>query len=181
MMYSQQEYDMMRRQTLQIEAEKRSLLRTLLTVVAVLLTLSLLLLGYLFRRYSSSSSMIAAAEARAASAEAQYQQCDQELRDKRSQLDAFALRASERNAQISSILPRIMNKTASDAEVAALAHAVYEQPGHVIELPGIPPDSLLRRFRFRSEGQVRSYVLVAGNVDGKWLLYSNLVARTSDR
>jgi hypothetical protein len=51
-MYSQQEYDMMRRQTLQIEAEKRSLLRTLLTAVAVALTISLILLGYLFRRWS---------------------------------------------------------------------------------------------------------------------------------
>jgi hypothetical protein len=34
MMYSQQEYDMVRRQTMQIEAEKRALLKWVLIVVS---------------------------------------------------------------------------------------------------------------------------------------------------
>ena len=37
MMYSQQEYDMVRRQTMQIEAEKRALLKWVLIVVSLLL------------------------------------------------------------------------------------------------------------------------------------------------
>ena len=181
MMYSQQEYDMMRRQTLQIEAEKRAIFRTLLTGVSILLTISLLLLGFLFRRYSQSSSLISEAEARAATAEAQLQQANQELQDKRAQLESIAQRATQRNERINSLVPVAMRKGASDSEVATLAHAIYESPGHVIELPGIPPNSILRRYRYRSGGDVRAYVLVAGNVNGKWLLYSNLVARAADK
>lgn len=180
MMYSQQEYDMMRRQTLQIEAEKRTLLRSGLIIVAALLTISLILLGFLFSRYSQSSSLIAAAEGRAAAAETQFQQCDLELKDKRAQLDNLAERAAQRSEQIAALLPRVMNKTAGDGEIATLAHSIFEQPGHVIELPGIPPDSILRRFRYRTGGQIRAYVLVAGIVDGKWVLYSNLVGRAAE-
>jgi type II secretory pathway pseudopilin PulG len=181
MMYSQQEYDMMRRQTLQVEAEKRAIFKTLLTAVTIILTISLLLLGYLFRRYSQSSTLISAAEARAAQAEGQFQQANQELQDKRAQLESIAQRTTQRNAQINSLIPVVMRKGASDSEVATLAHAIYESPGRVIELPGIPPDSILRRYRYRSGGQVRAYVLVAGNVNGKWLLYSNLVAKADDK
>jgi hypothetical protein len=181
MMYSQQEYDMMRRQTLQIEAEKRAIFKTLLTAVSVILTISLILLGYLYRQYSQSSSLISAAEARATTAEAQYQQANQELQDKRAQLDRIAQRAAQRGQQINSLVTAVMRKGASDAEIAALAHAIYESPDHVIDLPGIPPDSILRRYRYRSGGQVRAYVLVAGNVNGKWLLYSNLVAKAEDK
>jgi len=180
-MYSQQEYDMMRRQTLQIEAEKRAMFRTLLMGVSILLALSLLSLGYIFLRYSQSSSLISAAEARASLAEAQYQKANQELQDKRAQLESISQRAAQRNEKINSLLPAVMRKGASDGEIAALAHAIYESPGHVIELPGIPPDSILRRYRYRSGGEVRAYVLVAGNVNGKWLLYSNLVARAEEK
>jgi hypothetical protein len=181
MMYSQQEYDMMRRQTLQVEAEKRAIFKTLLTGVSIILALSLLILGYLYRQYSQSSSLISAAEARAALAESQFQQANQELQDKRAQLEGIAQREAQRNEKINTLVPAVMRKGASDSEIASLAHAIYETPGRVIELPGIPPDSILRRYRYRSGGEVRAYVLVAGNVNGKWLLYSNLVARATDK
>ena len=58
-----------------------------------------------------------------------------------------------------------------------IAHAIYELPGHSTTLPSIPPDRILKRFRHRSGGQNYAYVLVAGMVDGKWTLYSNLVAK----
>ena len=177
MMYSQQEYDMMRRQTLQIEAEKRSLLRTLLTGVAVALTITLILLGYLFRRYSQSTTLINNAEAKAAAAEAQLQSCSSELNEKRGILEAQAKRAEQRSETISRLIPRVMSKNASDAEIGQLANAVYELPGHSVVLPSIPPDRLLRRYRHRTGNQVSAYILVAGIVDGKWTLYSNLVAK----
>jgi hypothetical protein len=50
-------------------------------------------------------------------------------------------------------------------------------PGRSVPLPSIPPDSLLKRYRLQICGQVSAYVLVAGIVDGKWTLYSNLVAK----
>lgn len=177
MMYSQQEYDMMRRQTLQIEAEKRSLLRTLLTGVAIALTIALILLGYLFRRYSQSSSLISTADNKAAAAEAQLQTCSSELQEKRAILEAQGKRTEQRSETIASLVAKVMSKSASDAEIGQLAHAVYELPGHSTTLPSIPPDKILKRFRHRSGGQNYAYVLVGGIVDGKWTLYSNLVAK----
>ena len=177
MMYSQQEYDMVRRQTLQIEAEKRSLLRTLLAVVSVALIVALIVAGFLFRRYSQSNSLIAAADEKAAAAEAQYQRSNQELQEKRALLDAQARKGAQRSEQVASLVPKVINRTASETEVAILANAIYESPGHSIEFPSIPPDKILRRYRYRSGDQNYSYLLVAGNFDGKWVLYSNLLAK----
>ena len=177
MMYSQQEYDMMRLQTLQIEAEKRSLLRTLVIGVGIALTITLILLGFVFRRYSQSSTLIANAENKAAAAEAQLQTVSTELQEKRAILEAQAKRAEQRNETITTLIPMIMGRNASDAEIGSFANAVYELPGHSVTLPSIPPDSLLRRYRYRSGNQVSAYILVAGIVDGKWTVYSNLVAR----
>ncbi len=177
MMYSQQEYDMMRRQTLQIEAEKRSLLRTLLSVVAVALTITLILLGYLFRRYSQSSTLITMAENRATAAEAQSQTLSTELQEQRALLEGQAKRHEQRSNIVSSLVPKIMNKSASDAEIGQLAHAIYELPGRSIAVPSIPPDAILKRYRHRAGNQAFAYVLVAGIVDGKWVLYSNLVSK----
>ena len=177
MMYSQQEYDMVRRQTLQIEAEKRSFLRTLLTVVSAVLILALILIAFLFRRYSQSSSLIGAAEEKASAADAQYQRCNQELQEKRSALEAQARKVTQRSEQIGLLVPKVINKSASETEIATLANAIYESPGHSIELPSIPPGKILRRYRYRSGDQVYSYLLVAGAFDGKWVLFSNLMAK----
>jgi hypothetical protein len=178
MMYSQQEYDMMRRQTMQIEAEKRTLLRTGLMIVAVLLTISLLLLGYLYRQYSISGSVVSAAESRAAASDSQYQVCAKELSEKKGILDAQSAELAARNKVIEDVLPKVMRKQGSDADVARLAHAIYAQPGHVIALPGVPPDEILRRMRYRTGNATFAYVLIAGLVDSKWLLYSNLVGKS---
>ena len=177
MMYSQQEYDMVRRQTLQIEAEKRSFLRTLLAVISGALVIALIVVGLLFRHYSQSNTLIGAADEKAAAAEAQYQSCNKELQEKRSMLDAQARKGAQRNEQIASLVPRVINKTASETEIATLANAIYETPGHSIEFPSVPPNKILRRYRYRSGDQAYSYYLVAGNFDGKWVLYSNLLAK----
>lgn len=180
MMYSQQEYDMMRRQTLQIEAEKRAFLRSLLIITAALLALSLIIAGFLFRSYRESSALISAAEERRNTAEAQAQQCAEELSNKTTQLEKYEQQTAARNDRIAALLPRVLGRSASDTEVAALAHAIYETPGHMIELPSIPPDKILRRYRYRADGRLHAYILVAGKVDDRWRLYSNLVGTSSN-
>lgn len=178
MMYSQQEFDMMRRQTLQIEAEKRAMMRTLLMIVAVALMIALILLGFVYRRYSQSAGLISTAETRAATADAQLQDCSKELQEKRAILESQARNLEKANEQVASLIPRVMSKVASDAEIALLAHRIHESPGRSIALPGIPPDKILKRYRYRSGGLLHAYVLVAGNVDGRWILYSNLVGKS---
>jgi len=178
MMYSQQEYDMMRRQTLQIESEKRTLLRTLLIIVAILLAISLLVLVFFYRHYSVSSELIGSAETRAAASESQYQACSKELAEKKAILDGQAGEAAKQDKLVNDIMPRVLRNQSSDAEIARFSHAIYAQAGHMVALPSIPPDRLLsRRFRYRAGGQLLTYVLVAGLIDGQWVIYSNLVGR----
>ncbi|HEU0172690.1 MAG TPA: hypothetical protein VFV58_00380 [Blastocatellia bacterium] len=177
MMYSQQEYDMVRRQTMQIEAEKRALLKWVLIVVSLLLAGSVILTGWMFRRYSVSEDLIRNADERRVSAENQFRQVSRELAEKKAIEEKNAATVAQRNAVIDSTVPKMLAKTASDDELTNLARAIYETPERVIDLPGIPPDNVLRRYRTRVDGQPRAYILVAGDIDGKWKLYSILVKK----
>jgi hypothetical protein len=177
MMYSQQEYDMVRRQTMQIEAEKRALLRWVLIVVSLLLAGSVILTGWMFRRYSVAEDLIRNADDRKASAENQLRQVTRERDDLKAIQQKMAAAVAQRNAVIDSLVPKMLAKSATDADLADLARAINETPEQVIELPSIPPDDVLRRYRTRVDGQPRAYILVAGEIDGKWRLYSVLVKK----
>lgn len=177
MMYSQQEYDMVRRQTMQIEAEKRALLRWVLIVVSLLLAGSVILTGWMFRRYSVAEDLIRNADERKVSAENQLRQVTRERDELKAIQERSAATVAKRNALIEATVPKMMAKTASDDELADLARAINETPQQVIELPGIPPDNVLRRYRTRVDGQPRAYVLIAGEIDGKWRLYSVMVKK----
>ena len=177
MTYSQQEYDMVRRQTMQIEAEKRALLRWVLIVVSLLLAGSVILTGWMFRRYSVAEDLIRNADERKASAENQLRQVSRERDELRAIQQKSAAAVAQRNAVIDSIVPKMLAKSATDGELTDLARAINETPEQVIELPSIPPDNVLRRYRTRVDGQPRAYVLIAGEIDGKWRLYSILVKK----
>lgn len=175
MMYSQQEYDMVRRQTMQIEAEKRAVLRLLLSIVTILLAASLLAMGWMYRRYSSADSEIRTSETRATELESKLQQTSRELAEKKAILEKSSGEISKQNSVIEAVVPSLINKSAREPELAELAHAIYQQPTRSIPLPSVPPNNVLRRYRIRVDGRPYTYVLVAGLVDGKWVLYSNLL------
>jgi hypothetical protein len=177
MMYSQQEYDMVRRQTMQIESEKRALLKWVLIVVSLLLAGSVILTGWMFRRYSVSDDLVRNADDRRVAAENQLRQVSSELAEKKAIEEKSAAVVAQRNAVIDSIAPKMLAKTAGDDELTTLARAINETPAHVIDLPGIPPDNVLRRYRTRVDGQPRAYILLAADIEGKWKLYSILVKK----
>jgi len=180
MMYSQQEYDMVRRQTMQIEAEKRTLLRWALIAVTFMLAAALVLTGWMYRHYSTADSQIRNAEERAANAESQLQQVSRELAEKKAILEQNSASLANQNAIIESTVPKLLNRTAREPELAELAQAIYQQPGHVIPLPSIPPNEVLRSYRLRVDGQPFKYTLVPGLLDGNWVLYSVLVKNRED-
>jgi hypothetical protein len=162
---------------MQIEAEKRALLRWALIGVSALMIGSLFLTAWMFRRYSLADDQIKSAEEKRIFAESQLQDVSRELAEKKAILEKSSAEVARQNASIASIVPKMLGKSAGPAELAELAHAVYNQsPGHVIELPSIPPDKALgRRLKIRVGEQLLTYVLVAGEIDGKWMLYSLLV------
>lgn len=181
MMYSQQEYDMVRRQTMQIEAEKRALLRWALIVVTGLFAASLVLSGLMYQRYSSADGTIKEAQTRAANAETQLQQVSKELADKNAILERNNATLAKQNSVIQNTIPKMLSRSASDGELAELANAIYNQPGHVVQLPSIPPNEVLRSYRYRVDGRPYKYTFVPGLLDGKWVIYSLLVKNQEDK
>jgi hypothetical protein len=179
-MYSQQEYDMVRRQTMQIEAEKRVLLKWALLGVTALLALSVILTSWMFRRYITADSLIKAADEKSAAMDSQLQKVTRELAEKTAILEKSSGELAKQNEVINTIVPKVIAKTAGPNEIAELAKAIYQQPGHVVELPGIPPDNVLKSYRVRVDGRIHRYILVAGQIDGKWVLYSILVKNQGD-
>jgi cell division protein FtsB len=179
-MYSQQEYDMVRRQTMQIEAEKRTLLRWALITVTVLLAVSLVLTGWMYRRFSLADNLIKNAESEAANANSQLQQANRELAEKRAILEKNAAALAKQNAVIEATVPKMLSRAASESEMAELAQAIYDQPGHLVVLPSIPPNEVLRSYRARIDGRSFKYTIVPGLLDGKWVIYSLLVKNQED-
>jgi hypothetical protein len=178
MMYSQQEYEMVRRQTIQIEAEKRALLRWAFMVSLGVIAALLLAAIWLFTQYSTADSKIEAAEARAVKAESEFKKVSTELAEKKAILDKQAATAAAQNQTLNSLIPKAISGTATDYELSSLAHAIFEsRTDHRIELPRIPPDDILRRYRYRVGAEVYTYTLVAGLLNDKWVLYSNLVGK----
>src|SRR5215813_2835853 len=163
MMYSQQEYDMVRRQTMQIEAEKRALLKWVLLGVTTLLAASLIFTSWMFRRYITADNLIKAADLKSASTEEKLQKVSRELAEKTAILEKNSASVAKQNEVINSTVPKMLNKSAREPEIAELAQAIYQQPGHVIDLPSVPPDNVLRGYhRVRVDGKTHKYVLVAG-------------------
>jgi len=56
---------------------------------------------------------------------------------------------------------------------------LYNLPDHQIELDHKPPDSIFKNWRVKSGEITSTYALVGGFVDGKWIIYSNLIAKSN--
>lgn len=176
MTYSQQEIEMVRRQTIQIETEKRALIRFLLMVTSIALLATLAVLGIVSYLYVHNKSAVSEAQARVAELESRLQQTTKELQDKTAQLERRAQVAAQHKARFDELLAKALNQTASYTEIGELAKEIYESPQKVVEVQRMPPSSLFKYYKYRTNNQVQTYVLVPGQVNGKWLIYSNLTA-----
>lgn len=165
---------MVRRQTIQIEVEKRALIRLLLIITSAALLVTLLSLGIVSYLYLSGKGAVDEAKARAADLESRLQQTTRELQDKTAQLERRAQVAAQRKGRFDELLARALNQTASYTEIGELAKEIYESPQKVVEVQRMPPSSLFKYYKHRANNQVQTYVLVPGQVGGKWLIYSNL-------
>jgi len=141
----------------------------------------LVLSGLMYQRYSSAEGRIEAADLRASTAETKLKEVSKELADKKAILEANSAAAAKQNSTIETVVPKMVSRTASDAEIAELAHAIYSQPGHVISLPSIHPNEVLRSYRYRGDGRPLKYTIVPGMIDSKWVIYSLLVKNQDDK
>jgi hypothetical protein len=176
MTYSQQEIEMVRRQTIQIEAEKRSLISLLLTITSVALLVALVALAVVSYLYLNGKGAVDEAKARVADAEAKLQQATRELQEKTALLEKRAEVAAQRKGRFDELLGKVLSQTASYTEIGEFAKEVYESPQKVVEVQRMPPSSLFKYYKYRTGNQVQTYVLVPGQIGGRWLIYSNLTA-----
>jgi hypothetical protein len=177
--YRQSDVDTIREQIEQTEATKRRLLLLILIVAVAALVGSIVLLSTSYALYSSSQSSKKKLEQEHAELKSRADQTQQQLDSKIAAETKDAETRSDAQARLDKLLPSVLNDQAGGGEVASFARMIYNLPNRRIELERKPPDKLFRNWRVTTGSTTETYTMVGGFVDGKWVVYSNLVARSN--
>jgi hypothetical protein len=175
-MYNQQEIEMVRRQTIQIESEKRNLLRIIAIWASIASAACLLIAGLFFYLYASNRSEVTDSHTKIAQLEGQLKKTTDELQKKQAELDRRAQVTAARKQQFDTLLAKAMSSSASYTEITQLAKEIYESPQKVVEVMGPPPSSLFKWYKYRENNKTYTYALVPGTIEGKYYIYSVLVS-----
>ncbi len=174
--YTQSDVDTLREQIEQDEAGKRRWLLLLLLLTATALVGAIIWLSTNFALYSSSESEKQRLADENASLKAQLGKCQKELAsyvDKEKKQEEAVAKAKE---SVTRMLPGALG----GVNVPAFARQVYESPSSRVEMDSVPPSMLFKNWRATNDtGGTDVYTLVGGNIGGKWVVYSNLIARQS--
>ncbi|HYL98100.1 MAG TPA: hypothetical protein VEZ90_04035 [Blastocatellia bacterium] len=175
--YTQSDVDTIREQIAQGEAAKRRLLFLTLIVTAAALAGTIILLLTSYGLYSSSQSARSKLTEENAALKKQANDATAELSSIKAKEARDASTRSDAQTRLNGILPAALGGGGRDS--ATLAEMVYSLPDHQIQIARKPPDEMFRNWKVHSGGTTSVYTLVGGFVDGKWVIYSNLVARRS--
>ncbi len=175
-MYNQQEIDMVRRQTIQIESEKRNLLRIIAIWTSIASAACLLIAGFFFYLYASNRSEVTDSHTKMAQLESQLKKTNHELQKKQAELDRRAQVAAANKQRFDILLAKAMSSAASYTEITELAKGIYESPQKVVEVAGTPPGSLFKWYKYRENNKTYTYALIPGQIEGKNHIYSILVS-----
>ncbi|HJZ67543.1 MAG TPA: hypothetical protein VKF81_05315 [Blastocatellia bacterium] len=175
--YTQGDVDTIREQIQQTESMKRRWLVLALIIVIAALAGAIALLSTNYALYSSSQSSKKSLQDENAALKSRADQAQQQLDAKNAKEASDSQTRAEAQAKLNRLLPAVLSEKASGGEVASFARMVYNLPGGRIELDRKPPDKLFRNWKVTNGSATEVYTLVGGTVDGKWVVYSNLVAR----
>jgi cell division protein FtsB len=175
--YRQSDVDTIREQIEQTEATKRRLLLLVLIVAVAALAGAIVLLSTSYALYSSSQSSKKKLEQEHAELKSRADQTQQQLDAKTAKETSDAQTRTDAQSKLEKLLPAVLNDRAGGGEVASFARMIFNLPDRRIELDRKPPDKLFRNWRVINGSTSDTYTLVGGFVDGKWVVYSNLVAR----
>jgi cell division protein FtsB len=169
--------DTIREQIEQTEAMKRRWLLMAMIISIAALIGAIVLLSTNYALYSSSESDKKTLVQENAALKSRADQTQQQL-DSRNAQDAKQAEArSDAQTKLQTVLPAILRGNASPGEISSFARMVNALPSGRVELDSKPPDKLFRNWKANYGGTSETYTLVGGFVDGKWVVYSNLVAR----
>ena len=151
------------------------LLLVLIVAIAALAG-AIILLSTNYALYSSSQSSKKKLEQEHAELKSRADQTQQQLDAKTAKETSDAGSRAEAQTRLDKLLPAVLS---GGGEVGTFARMIYNLPNRRIELERKPPDKLFRNWRVTTGSTTETYTLVGGFVDGKWVVYSNLVARGS--
>lgn len=175
--YTQRDVDTIREQIQQTESMKRRWLVLALIIVIAALAGAIALLSTNYALYSSSQSSKKALQDENAALKSRADQAQQQLEAKIAKETSDSQARAEAQAKLNGLLPAVLSEKAGGGDVASFARIVYNLPGGRIQLDRKPPDKLFRNWKVSNGSATEVYTLVGGTVDGKWVVYSNLVAR----
>jgi cell division protein FtsB len=175
--YTQSDVDTIREQIEQTEAMKRRWLFLTLIIAVAALVGAIILLSTNYALYSASETSKKKLVEENAALKSRADQTQQQLDAKNAKEASETQARAEAQSKLEKLLPAVLSDKASGGEVASFARMVYNLPGRRIELDRKPPDKLFRNWKVTSGSTTEVYTLVGGFVDGKWVVYSNLVAR----
>jgi type II secretory pathway component PulL len=172
--YTQNDVDTLREQIEQNEAGKRRWLLLLLLLTAAALVGAIVLLSTSYALYSSSETEKTRLADENASLKSQLAKSEKELTvyiEKEKKQNEAVAKARES-------IDKMLSSALGGTNVSGFARMVYESPSSRVEMDRIPPSSLFHNWKMQNEaGGTDIYTLVGGNVKGKWVIYSNLIAR----
>jgi cell division protein FtsB len=178
--YGQSDVDTIREQIEQTEAMKRRWLFMAMIISIAALIGAIVLLSTNYALYSSSESDKQALVKENAELKSRVEQTQQQLEAKTAQEVKDGEARAEAQAKLQTVLPAVLRGSAGPGEIAGFARMVYSLPNSRVELDSPPPNKLFRNWKMSVGGTTETYTLVGGFVDGKWVVYSNLVARRSN-
>lgn len=171
--YTQSDVDTLREQIEQDEAAKRRWLLLLLLLTSAALVGLIIWMATNYALYSSSESEKRRLTDENTSLKAQVSKYQKDLSayaDKEKKQEEAIAKAKE---SVTKMLPGALG----GVNVPAFARQVYESPNSRVEMDTVPPSMLFKNWRATNDaGGTDVYTLVGGNVNGKWVIYSNLVA-----
>jgi cell division protein FtsB len=175
--YGQSDVDTIREQIEQTEAMKRRWLFLAMIISIAALVGAIVLLSTNYALYSSSESDKKKLAQENAGLKSRADQTQQQL-DTRNAEDAKQSETrADAQSKLQKLLPAILRGNPSPGEVTSFARMVHALPNGRVELDSKPPDKLFRNWKANVGSTTETYTLVGGFVDGKWVVYSNLVAR----
>jgi outer membrane murein-binding lipoprotein Lpp len=175
--YTQRDVDAIREQIEQAEAAKRYwlVLVLIVTVAALIGAIVLLLTSYgLYSRSTAEKNRLAEENT---ALKSRTERLQQELDAIRAQQEKEAQLRAEMEAKLNKLRASALSSIANSREMGEFARMVYNLPQSRLELTQKPPDHIFRNWKVQSGSTTEVYTLVGGFVDGKWVIYSNLIAR----
>jgi cell division protein FtsB len=175
--YGQSDIDTIREQIEQTESAKRHWLFLALIISIAALVGAIVLLSTNYALYSSSESAKKKLAQENAALKSRADETQQQLDGKNAQEAKDAEARAEAQTKLEPLIPAVLRGNASPSQIASFARMVHSLPNGRVELDAKPPDKLFRNWKASVGSTTETYTLVGGFVDGKWVVYSNLVSR----